>query len=81
MMAGSSVRPCLAIAASVLAFALLIERVGYLAAVMSSVFVASLGSRELNVRQALMLAVVIAAAMAVLFVGLLDQPLHLVSAF
>jgi hypothetical protein len=71
----------LAIAASVLAFALLIERVGYLAAVMSSVFVASLGSRELNVRQALMLAVVIAAAMAVLFVGLLDQPLHLVSAF
>jgi hypothetical protein len=35
----------------------------------------------LNPRQALVLAVVIAAAMAVLFVGLLDQPLHLVSAF
>lgn len=80
MMPASSGRPCLAIAASVVAFALLIERVGYLAAVMSTVFVASLGSRELNVRQALMLAVVIAAAMAVLFVGLLDQPLHLVAA-
>jgi len=81
MKAGSAVRPCLAIAGSVLAFALLIERVGYLAAVMSTVFVASLGSRELNVRQALVLAVVIAATMAVLFVGLLDQPLHLVAPF
>ena len=81
MMPGSSLRPCLAIAASVFAFALLIERVGYLAAVMSAVFVASLGSRELHVRQALVLAVVIAAAMAVLFVGVLDQPLHLVAPF
>ena len=41
MMAGSAVRPCLAIAGSVLAFALLIERVGYLAAVMLSVLIAS----------------------------------------
>jgi hypothetical protein len=81
MMPASSGRPCLAIAASVVAFALLIERLGYLAAVMVTVFVASLGSRELNVRQALMLAVAIAAAMAVLFVGLLDQPLPLVAAF
>ena len=74
-------RPCLAIAASVVAFALLIERAGYLAAVTAAVFVASLGSRESNVRQALILAFVIAAAMAVLFVGLLDQPLRLVAAF
>ena len=81
MMLDASVRPCLAIAASVFAFALLIERVGYLAAVMTTVFLASLGSRELNVRQALMLAVVVAAAMAGLFIGLLDQPLHLVAAF
>ncbi len=64
-----------------MAFALLIERAGYLAAVMSAVFVAALGSRELSLRQALVLAVVIAAAMAVLFVGLLDQPLHLVAPF
>ena len=81
MTPGASVRPCLAIAASVFAFALLIERAGYLAAVMSAVFIASLGSRELNVRKALVLAVVIAAAMAVLFVGLLDQPLQLVAPF
>jgi hypothetical protein len=79
MMAGSAVRPCLAIAGSVLAFALLIERVGYLAAVMSTVLIASFGSRELNVRQALILAVVVAAVMAVLFVGLLDQPWHLIA--
>jgi len=74
-------RPCLAIAASVVAFALLIERAGYLAAVIAAVFVASLGSRESNVRQALMLAIVVAAAMAVLFVGLLDQPLRLIATF
>jgi hypothetical protein len=81
MMTGSAVRPCLALAGSVLAFALLIERVGYLAAVMLTVLIASSGSRELNVRQALMLAVVVTVVMAVLFVGLLDQPLHLVPAF
>jgi hypothetical protein len=80
-MPGSSFRPCLAIAASVCAFALLIERAGYLAAVTAAVFVASLASRELNVREALLLAVIIAAAMAVLFVGLLDQPLRLIAAF
>jgi Tripartite tricarboxylate transporter TctB family len=81
MMAGSAVRPCLAIAGSVLAFALLIERVGYLAAVISTVLIASVGSREMNVRQALMLSLVVTALMAVLFVGLLDQPLHLVAGF
>jgi Tripartite tricarboxylate transporter TctB family len=81
MMAGSALRPCLGVAGSVVAFALLIERVGYLAAVMVTVLIASLGSRELTVRQALMLAVVVAAVMAVLFVGLLDQPLHLIATF
>ena len=81
MVTAASFRPCLAIAASVFAFALLIERAGYLAAVIEAVFVASLGSRELNVRQALLLALIIAAARAVLFVGLLDQPLRLVTAF
>jgi hypothetical protein len=80
MMAGSAVRPCLAVAGSVLTFALLIERVGYLAAVMSTVLIASFGSGELTVRQAVMLALVVAAVMAVLFVGLLNQPLQLVGA-
>jgi hypothetical protein len=80
-MPGSAVRPCLAIAASVVAFALLIERLGYPAAVAVTVLIASSGSRELTVRRALMLAVVVAVVMAVLFVGLLDQPLPLVGAF
>ena len=74
-------RPCLAIASSVVAFGLLIERAGYLAAVIATVVVASLGSRELNGRQALMLAIVVAAARAILFVGLLDQPLRLIATF
>jgi hypothetical protein len=81
MTAGSGLRPCLAIVGSVLAFALLIERAGFLAAVMLTVLLASLGSRELSVRQALILAVAVAAVMAVLFVGLLDQPFKLVAAF
>ena len=81
MIAGSAVRPCVAIAGSVLAFALLIERVGYLAAVMLTVLIASYGSRELTGRQALLLSLVVTAVMAVLFVGLLDQPLRLVAGF
>jgi hypothetical protein len=76
----SAVRPCLAIAGSVLAFALLIESAGYLAAVMSTVLIASFGSRALNFYQALMLAAVVTAVMAILFVGLLDQPLQLLGA-
>jgi hypothetical protein len=79
--AGGAARPLLAIAGSVLAFALLIERAGYLAAVTATVLIASLASRELTLRRALMLAVGVATAMAVLFVGLLDQPLPLLPAF
>jgi hypothetical protein len=81
MKAGSAVQPCLAIAGSVVAFALLIERGGYLAAVMVTVLIASCGSRELTVRQALLLSLVVTAVMAFLFVGLLDQPLRLVAGF
>ena len=77
----SALRPCLAIAASVLAFALLIERAGFLAGVMAAVLVASLATRELSVRQAVMFAMAVAAVMAVLFVGLLDQPFILVAGF
>jgi hypothetical protein len=80
MTASPSLRPCLAIAGSVLAFALLIERAGFLAAVMSAVLVASVASRELSVRQALMFAAALAGLMAALFVGLLDQPFILVPA-
>lgn len=77
----SALRPSLAVAASVLAFALLIERAGFLAGVMAAVLVASLATRELSVRQAVMFAMAVAAVMAVLFVGLLDQPFILVAGF
>lgn len=71
-------RPCLAISGSVIAFALLIERAGFPAAVMLTVLIASSGSRQLRVRQLLLLAVIIAAAMSIVFVGLLHQPFQLV---
>jgi hypothetical protein len=58
-------------------FALLVERAGFLAAVMLTVAVASLGSRELSARQAIVLAVAVATAMAMVFIGLLDQPFAL----
>jgi hypothetical protein len=81
MITSSAVRPCLAIVGSVFAFALLIERAGILADVMATVLVASLGSRELNIRHALMLAFALAVGMAALFVGLLGQPFTLVIGF
>ena len=81
MTGGGAIRPCVAIAGSVLAFALLIERAGFLAAVLTTVLIASCGSRELSVVRALVLALAVTVAMAVLFVGLLDQPLRLVAGF
>ena len=72
-----ALRPSLAICGSVMTFALLVERAGFLAAVMLTVAVASLGSRELSARQAIVLAVAVATAMAMVFIGLLDQPFAL----
>jgi hypothetical protein len=79
MIRWSALRPCLAISGSVLAFALLIERPGFLTAVVATVVVASLGAGTLTVRQALLLAITVAVVMAILFVGLLDQPFTLVA--
>jgi len=79
MIRWSALRPCLAISGSVLAFALLIERTGFLTAVVATVLVASLGAGTLTVRQALLLAITVAVVMAILFVGLLDQPFTLVA--
>jgi hypothetical protein len=75
----TAIRPCIAIAGSVVTFALLIERAGYLAAVLLTVLVASFASRELSLRHTLLLAAGVAAVMAVLFVGLLGQPLDLIA--
>ena len=74
MSATPAVRPALAVCGSVLAFALLIERLGFPATVMVTVLLASAGSREMNGRQSILLAAAVAAAMTAVFVGLLDQP-------
>ena len=73
----SALRPSLAVCGSVMTFALLVERAGFLATVMLTVLVASLGSRELGARQAVVLAVAVATAMTIVFIGLLDQPFAL----
>lgn len=75
----SALRPCAAIAGSVFAFAVLIERAGFLAAVIATVLIAALAARALRARDALILAVVVAAAMAALFIGVLDQPFVLIA--
>jgi hypothetical protein len=48
---------------------------------MLTVLIASSGSPDLRVRDALILAVCVAAAMSLLFVGFLDQPFTLVAGF
>ena len=77
----SALRPSVAIASSVVAFALLIERAGFLPAVIATVLIASLGAGKLSVRQALVLAAGVATALAVLFIGFLNQPFTLVAGF
>lgn len=74
-----ALRPSLAVTSSVLAFALLIERAGLIPAVIATVLVAALGSRESHPRETVVLAVCLAAAMALLFVGLLGQPFNLLA--
>ena len=74
MSATPALRPGLAVCGSVLAFALLIERLGFPATVMVTVLLASAGSRQMNGRQSILFSVVVAAAMTAVFVGLLDQP-------
>lgn len=74
-------RPALSITAGVLLFALLIENAGLVPAVAVTVFVASLGSPKVRVREVLILAAALAAGMSLLFVGLLDQPFALLPGF
>ena len=74
----SAFRPCLAVCGSVIVFALLIERAGFPAAIVLTVLTASFGSRQLSLRESLLLAVLVAAGLSILFVGLLHQPFMLV---
>jgi putative tricarboxylic transport membrane protein len=77
MSAPPALRPSLAICGSVIAFALLIERAGLPLAVLITVLIASAGTRQLSVRHAFVLALVVAAAMTVVFIAVLDQPFGL----
>ena len=73
-----SLRPLVAVIASVVSFALLVETAGLVPAVIASVLVASRGSREFKPRDALVFGVCFAAAIAIVFVVLLRQPFALV---
>ena len=75
------VRSCLAIAGSVLTFALLIERAGLLPAVIGTVVVASLGDVQRRTRRTLILSVGLAAAVWLVFVVFLDQPFPAIRVF
>ena len=77
----SALRPCLTVCGSVIAFSLLIERAGFPVAAAITVLIASAGSHHLSIRQAMMLAVAVAAAMTTVFIGFLDQPFLLVPRF
>lgn len=72
-------RSCAAVSVSVLAFASLIEAGGLIPATAVATFVASTGSRAVDIREALILSVGVAVAMALLFVGLLNQSFSLVA--
>jgi hypothetical protein len=75
--ASSGTRACLAVSGSVLAFALLIECAGLLPAVVATALVAALGTRTSRLRETFIFAVCLAAVVALLFVGLLGQPITL----
>ncbi len=74
-------QPVLSVTGSVLLFALLIENTGLVPAVAATVIVASLGNRSGSIREVFLLAAALAAGMALLFVGLLDQPFTLLPGF
>jgi hypothetical protein len=81
MKVSAGTRACLAVSASVLSFALLIESAGLLPAIVATVIVATQADTTRRWRESLLLAVAIAAAVALLFVGLLGQPVALVAGF
>lgn len=78
MIGTPAVRAWLAIIGSVLAFAALIENAGFVPAIVVSVVVASRGTRNMPMREALVLAACLAVIMSILFVGVLGQPLTLI---
>jgi hypothetical protein len=71
-------RAALAVIGSVVCFALLIETAGLIPAVLATVVVASRGSRDTPLREAVLFGICLAVAMSVLFVVLLNQPLAII---
>ena len=71
----SLLRAWLAVIGSVVCFALLIETAGLIPAVITTVVVASLGSRDTHARESVLFGICLAVVISVLFVVLLNQPL------
>ena len=74
----SQFRPCVLVTGSVIAFATIIERGGLLPAVFVSVMIAAFGSRQARLGQNITLSLCVATAIALVFVGLLGQPMKLI---
>ncbi|HEY8360174.1 MAG TPA: tripartite tricarboxylate transporter TctB family protein [Ramlibacter sp.] len=70
-------RPVLAIVASIIAFGLLVERLGYLPVAILTTFLATLAVRGFRWKEGVLVSVLLGAAAAVLFVILLRQPMKL----
>jgi putative tricarboxylic transport membrane protein len=79
--AAYSVRSCAAITGGVVAFAILIERAGLGLAVIAAVVLSTLGYRGSRLGAGIVFAVGMVAAMYVLFVGILGQPIKLAPGF
>jgi hypothetical protein len=78
---GAALRAAVFVAGSVLAFGALIDQAGYVPAVMATMVIASCASPQVRPMRALALAAVVAAALAALFIGVLDQPMRLLPMF
>jgi len=73
----NSLRPLLMVSAAVLSFAFLFEPCGLILAILASVFISSLGSREFRFREVVILFLALATIATVLFVYALRLPFPL----
>ena len=73
----TSLRPLLMVSSAVLSFAFLLGPAGLILAILVSVFISCLGSREFRIRDAMILFFVLAAIATGLFVYALGLPYHL----
>jgi len=72
-------RACILVIGSVVAFAAIIGRGGLLPAIFVCVLISAFGSRHARLGQSIVLGLCVAVAIAVLFVGLLGQPIKLIA--